>query len=118
MSAGLVLLVLAAGAAGAAVRWCTSLVLRRAAFPWAVLVVNVVGSAIAGAVTAVAPEGLQLVIVTGFCGGLTTFSTFSVETVQLVERGRIRTAAVSVAANLVAGIGACALAYLLASAAA
>jgi CrcB protein len=98
---------------GAVLRWSASLVFARSRFPWAVLVVNVVGSAIAGVVTALAPADLQLIIVTGFCGGLTTFSTFSVETVQLIEQRRTGAAIASAALNLVLGIGACALGYLL-----
>ncbi len=111
MTPGVVLLVLAAGAVGAVLRWLTSLAFAGSRFPWAVLLVNVVGSAIAGVFAAVAPAGLQLIVVTGFCGGLTTFSTFSVETVQLVEQRRVRVAVLSVAANLALGVGACALAY-------
>jgi len=79
-----------------------------------VLVVNVVGSAIGGVLLATTSGDLRLVLLTGFCGGLTTFSTFSVETVQLVLDGKSRVAVLSVVANLVLGIGAAALGYLLA----
>ena len=112
------LAVLVAGAIGAVLRYLASrLAARRPGFPWAVLVVNVVGSATAGVVVALATYAglsgdLRLILVTGFCGGLTTFSTFSVETVQLVQSGRARTAFASVTANLVLGVGAAALAYL------
>jgi CrcB protein len=109
------LVTLAAGALGAALRF---LVARAfAARPVvAVLLVNVVGSAIGGAVLGLAQLGsvggdIRLILLTGFCGGLTTFSTFGVETIQLVMGGRARTAAVSVLANLVLGIGAAALVY-------
>jgi CrcB protein len=114
MSAGIVVAVLVAGAIGALVRFGVATIAgRRLGFPWGVLVVNVVGSAIAGAITAGAPHDVQLVVVTGFCGGLTTFSTFATETVQLVLAGRWRPAAASVALNLVLGVGAAALAYAL-----
>ena len=110
-----VLITLAAGAVGAVLRF---LVTRAfAARPvWAVLVVNVVGSAIGGGVLALAQLGglsgdIRLILLTGFCGGLTTFSTFGVETVQLVLGGRVKVAALSVLANLVLGIGAAALVY-------
>ena len=110
-----VLATLAAGALGAVLRF---LVARGfAARPvGAVLVVNVVGSALGGAVLALAELGsvsadIRLVLLTGFCGGLTTFSTFSVETIQLVMDGKARVAAASVLANLVLGIGAAALAF-------
>jgi CrcB protein len=83
-------------------------------FPWAVLTVNVAGSALAGAVLAVGSAlggDAQLVLLTGVAGGLTTFSTFSVETVQLVLDGRARVAAVNVGVNLGAGLAVTALAY-------
>lgn len=100
--------VLAAGAAGALTRFGASKLVRA---PWGVLVVNVAGSAIAGAVTAIATDDIRLIVVTGFCGGLTTFSTFTVETVQLVLDGRSRAALLSVALNLVLGVAAAATAF-------
>lgn len=111
-----VLVTLAAGALGAALRF---LVARAfAARPVvAVLVVNVVGSAIGGVLLAIASGDIRMILLTGFCGGLTTFSTFGVETIQLVVDGKVRVAALNVAANLVLGIGAAALAFGVASAA-
>lgn len=121
----------AAGGAGAVLRYLVSVSFARAGagaergtvrsgaaahhFPWPVLVVNVVGSAIAGAVLALGgtlPPDTQLVLLAGVCGGLTTFSTLSVETVQLVQAGRVGVAAGSVTANLVVGVGACALGFV------
>ena len=120
---------LAAGAGGALLRYLVSvLAARRAAargdatpFPWAVLVVNVVGSAIGGAVLGLAQVGgvsadARLILLSGLCGGLTTFSTFGVETVQLVIDGRARAALVSVSANLVLGLAAATGGWLLARA--
>ena len=111
-----VLVTLVAGALGAALRF---LVARAfAARPVvAVLVVNVVGSAIGGVLLAIASGDIRMILLTGFCGGLTTFSTFGVETIQLVMDGKVRVAALNVAANLVLGIGAAALAFGVASAA-
>ena len=111
--------VIVAGALGAVLRWLTSIAASRWArngkgatrdFPIAVLVVNVVGSAVGGAVLGLATAGalssdFRLILLTGLCGGLTTFSTWSVETVQLVLDGRWRTAVTSVALNLVVGVG-------------
>lgn len=111
----------AAGAAGAAIRYLVSRAVgSRGGFPWAVLAVNVVGSAIGGVVVGLAVSGgvsgdIRLILVSGLCGGLTTFSTWSVETIQLVQDGRWRVAAASVASNLVLGVAAAALGYLLAS---
>lgn len=113
-----VIVVVLAGALGAAVRY---LVARRYAsetFPWAILAVNVIGSGIGGAVLGLAERGavsadIRLVILTGVCGGLTTFSTWSVETIQLVVAKKWRVALVNVASTLVLGIGVAALAYLI-----
>jgi CrcB protein len=111
--------VVLAGAVGAVVRYLVTLALAgRPGFPWAVLAVNVAGSLLGGAVLALAERAaitadVRLVLLTGLCGGLTTFSTFGIETVQLVLDGRARTAVASVAANLVLGVGAATLAYLL-----
>ena len=62
--------------------------------PWAVLIVNVVGSLVGGVVLGLAQAGvigadLRLILLSGFAGGLTTFSTFSVETIQLIDDGPV-----------------------------
>ena len=121
MTPAVAVAILGAGALGAVLRWLTALALnRRPGGPpaVAVLLVNVAGSALAGAVLGLAEAGavsadVRLILLTGFCGGLTTFSTLSVETIQLVVDGRWRPAVLSVSANLVLGIGAAAAAYLL-----
>ena len=103
-----VLFVVLAGALGTLIRYLASLVSGK----WSVLLVNIVGSFIAGLAIGLSGD-LQLIVAAGFCGGLTTFSTFSVETVQLVLDERSGRAALSVGANLVLGVGACALGYAL-----
>ena len=121
MTAALFITVVLAGAIGAVLRYGTATALAgRTRFPYAVLVVNTVGSAIGGAALALAEAGvlsadLRLIILTGFCGGLTTFSTFSVETIELVLAGRRRVAALNVLGNVALGIGAAAIAFLLTS---
>lgn len=62
-------------------------------FPYGVLVVNASGSLLLGLVAGLvlfagAPGELRLVVGTGFCGGYTTFSTASVDTVRLAQQGR------------------------------
>ena len=106
----MIALVLIAGALGAVLRF---LVVRLVPVPWGVLAVNVVGSLAAGVLIGTTSGDLQLILLTGFCGGLTTFSSFTVETVQLVLEGRARRALLSVGLNLVLGIGAAALGYAL-----
>jgi CrcB protein len=106
---GIALATLGAGGLAAVVRYSVTLMFAgRRTFPWAVLVVNVVGSAIGGTAVGLAQAGtlttdVRLILLGGVAGGLTTFSTWSVETVQLVLTGRWRTAIGSVALNL--GIG-------------
>jgi CrcB protein len=105
---------LVAGAFGAVVRYLLARAFAtRGPFPFAVLIVNVVGSAIGGAVLALAVRGdvsvdIRFVLISGLCGGLTTFSTWTVESVQLVLAGKTGTAVMNVAANLVVGVGAAA----------
>lgn len=117
MTPGLVIAVLAAGVIGAVARYLVSLFFAgRAGFPFAVLTVNVVGSAIGGAVLGLAMRAeissdIRLVLLTGLCGGLTTFSTLSVETVQLIAEGRTKAAVLSVSSNFVLGIAAAAAAF-------
>ena len=110
MSVGTVLFVLAAGAAGAVLRYLAGWAGARAAWPWPVLLVNVVGSLVAGVGI---HSGLAVIVVTGFAGGLTTFSTFSVETLQLALEGRRRAAVANVALNLALGLTAATVGWLL-----
>ncbi len=122
MSALLAATTLAAGGLAAVARYLVSVAFagpsREESFPWAVLVVNVVGSALGGVVLglteslAISPDA-RIIILTGVCGGVTTFSTFSVETIQLLTHGRWRAAALSVGANLAVGFSACLIGYVL-----
>ncbi len=118
MSALVIGATLVAGAVGAGIRYLVSRAFTGtpARLPWAVLIVNVVGSLLGGVVLALGQAGVwdagvQLIVLAGFCGGLTTFSTLSVETIQLVLEGRGRAAVASVAANLVLGVGAAAVGW-------
>jgi fluoride exporter len=81
-----------------------------------ILVVNVAGSALLGFLVglAEAPGWVLAVVGTGFCGTLTTFSTFGADAVRLRGQRRTGTAAAYLAGTLVLGIGAAAAAYGLA----
>jgi CrcB protein len=111
-----------AGGIAAVVRYLVTLAYRgRGSLPWAVFTVNSVGSAVGGFTIGLATVGvistdLRLVLVGGVAGGLTTFSTWSVETIQLATEGEVRKAALNVAANLVVGVAAATGGYLLATA--
>lgn len=105
----LVLLAVAVGGAlGAVLRQLVSVGLAgRGRIPWGVLVANVVGSFLAGlALSLPLDPTAALIVLSGFCGGLTTFSTLSVETVQLVLEGRRGAAALSMTLNLALGTSA------------
>jgi CrcB protein len=114
-----VLLVLLGGAVGAPVRYLSDLAVQRrhgGPFPWGTLTVNVVGSLVlgvtAGAVSAGGGPAWVLTLVgTGFCGALTTFSTFGFETVRLVQERCARAAIGSVTLSVTAGLAACALGW-------
>src|SRR5205085_12150282 len=77
------------------------------AFPYGTLFINISGSFVLGFVLTfignrlVADPGLRLLLGTGFLGGYTTFSTFSYDTVVLLERGDLLPAAVNSVASLV-----------------
>lgn len=102
---------LVAGALGALARYgVTRAVARRSLpekLPRAVLIANIVGSLIAGIVIALPVDApTRFVLASGFAGGLSTFSTWTVETVQQVLAGRARAAVANVAANLLWGLAA------------
>lgn len=100
------------GALGSVARYGISLALAQQttqSFPWATLIVNVVGSFVIGfASTLLAPAAaggqehmkLAAFITKGFCGGFTTFSTFSLETYNLFEEGAYGQAGLNVAGSL------------------
>jgi fluoride exporter len=113
------LLVLLGGAVGAAARYLTDVTVQRAhgsEFPWGTWTVNVVGSFALGLVAPAGPHWLVTLAGTGFCGALTTFSTFGYETVRLAEEGRPSLAVANAAASVAAGLTAAALGWWLGTA--
>ena len=113
--------VLVAGAVGAVLRYALSRAypVRPGHLPGGILIANVVGSGLAGVVIGLAERAalspdLRLVLVTGFCGGLTTFSTWAVETIELADGGRWRAAILNVLVTLVLGFAAALAGYLVA----
>lgn len=123
MNAWTVLLVGVGAAVGAPLRYLADAVARRrfpSAFPWGTFAVNVVGSLVLGAVTGAAaalPAGVQAAVGTGFCGALTTYSTFGYELITLTERGDRRTALTYVLTSVVVGVLAAAAGWALVRAA-
>lgn len=124
------LLVIAGAAVGAPLRYLAEVLVRwwlrsdEDAFSWATLLVNLVGSAVIGALagaTAAAAGGagdaaagepgevgaVTALVGTGFSGALTTFSAFSCETVRLLERGRVVAGVGYAVGSLAAGTAVC-----------
>ena len=97
---------------GAAARYLCSLgamAALGAEFPWGTLIVNVLGSFIIGFYATLTEPGGRLFpdpatrhfVLTGFCGGFTTFSIFSLETLLLAQAGNLFAAAANIAVSLV-----------------
>ena len=105
-----ILLVFVGGCVGAVGRFATDRFISARhdmMFPWGTFAVNMVGSAILGVLagsTGGSSNWLVLLVGTGFCGALTTFSTFSFETVRLLEEGSLLEAALNVVASVSVGL--------------
>jgi CrcB protein len=116
-----VLMVFLGGMVGAPLRFLTDKAVQSrhdSVFPWGTFAINVSGAFILGAIAAatahhhLAPN-LSLLLGTGFCGGLTTFSTFSYETVRLMEDGSLAEAGFNAVGSLAVGLAAAALGFAL-----
>jgi CrcB protein len=117
------LLVVVGAVVGAPLRYLADLLVQSrhdTVFPWGTLTVNAAGSlilgAVAGAVSGGAPLWLLTLAGTGFCGALTTFSTFGFETVRLVEDGSLLEAVLNAGVSLLIGMVACSGGWVLAAA--
>jgi CrcB protein len=117
MSGPMLLLTILAGGAGALTRYLIDFTLTqrlRTVLPFGTLVVNTLGAFALGLLMGVAaarslPLEAIVVLGTGFLGAFTTFSTWMLEAVRLVERGRGGVAAVHIGGGLVIGVAACAI---------
>lgn len=107
---------IAAGSAlgGVARHLLAELVPVGAGVPWSTILVNVTGSFAIGWVAASVPAEnaeLRLFVMTGVLGGYTTFSAFSLQTLDLAQRGEWAAAAVNVVASVALCLGAVALGF-------
>ncbi|MGK9172246.1 fluoride efflux transporter CrcB [Yokenella regensburgei] len=117
----LLLAVFIGGGTGSVARWALSMKLNPAhhAIPIGTLTANLVGAFIIGLGLAWFNRMPQidpvwkLLLTTGFCGGLTTFSTFSAEVVFLLQEGRAGWALLNIAVNLLGSFAMTALAFWL-----
>jgi CrcB protein len=111
---------------GMARHWCTvvSTELLGVEFPWGTLLINVLGSFVIGFFFAIAgpgarfaaPADMRLFVMTGLCGGYTTFSAFSLQTLSLLQSGAWLRAGGYIASSVVLCLIAVAGGYVLARA--
>ncbi|AHK20303.1 camphor resistance protein CrcB [Yersinia similis] len=109
------------GGVGSTARWLLSLKLNSASahLPVGTLIVNLIGAFIIGLTLAIFSRMThidpvwKLLITTGFCGGLTTFSTFSVEVVYLIQEGKLAWAAGTILLNVAGSLAMTILAFIL-----
>lgn len=104
------LLVFLGGMVGAPLRYLTDRLVQSkhdGTFPWGTMSVNVIGSFLLGLLTAsAASPQLQALLGTGFCGALTTYSTFSYETLQLARKHARTLALGNAVLSVIVGLGA------------
>jgi fluoride exporter len=113
-------LVMLGGALGAGARFLLSQAALAAAgpgFPWGTLSANLIGGFLMGLLIG-SPLGANqpatAFLAIGVLGGFTTFSSFSIETIRLIEAGSVAAALAYVAASVIGAVGACAMGLFLA----
>ena len=115
------LLVFIGGMIGAPLRYLADKAIQArhdSVFPWGTFTVNVCGAFVLGALTGAAaahalPESATLLLGTGVCGALTTFSTFGFETLRLLEDGSLAEAGLNALGSLLTGVAAAIAGYAL-----
>ncbi len=119
------LLVILGAMVGAPVRYLTDRAVQTrhdTVFPWGTFTVNVIASGVLGVVTGAVSAGaassrVALLVGTGLCGALSTYSTFSYETVRLAQDGARLLAAANIVFSVLASVGAAVIGITLARAA-
>ncbi|HLR37589.1 MAG TPA: fluoride efflux transporter CrcB [Chitinophagaceae bacterium] len=108
-----ILFVGAGGFVGSVFRYLVQLFISKhfvSPFPWPTFAVNIVGCLLIGMLYALADRGqvmtpeLRLLLVTGFCGGFTTFSSFAFDNVNLLQQGYVFHAFLYILVSVVLGI--------------
>ncbi len=101
------------GGLGSILRYLSVLYFKENAYPWATLFVNILGSFIIGIVVALFlkngnwPLSYRLFLATGICGGFTTFSSFSLENMELLSAGKYGLALFYICISIMGGLLAC-----------
>lgn len=119
MTATAGLLVVLGAAVGAPARYWTDRWLQAAharGFPWGTFTVNITASLVLGVITGLASvaavsPAVVLLVGTGFCGALSTWSTLGYETLRLAEDRAWARAVLNIVASVVAGLGAAGLGF-------
>jgi len=89
-------------------------------FPWATVLINILGSFVIGLFGALTMEGrwavpaeIRAFVMVGLCGGFTTFSSFSLQTLELMQKGRVELALANIGLSVLLCLGSVALGYWL-----
>jgi CrcB protein len=103
------ILVAAGGAAGSMLRYSVQKLLPVQSFPYGTFAANMAGCLLIGCFWALFQKGAistdgRLLLMTGFCGGFTTFSAFTLESIQLLQTGRSGTFILYSAASIGLGL--------------
>ncbi len=103
------------GALGSMARYASNNIVAGwlgAHFPWGTLFINVLGSFVIGVFAALTGPGGRLFVLVGICGGFTTFSSFSLQTLDLLRAGALGRAAFNVAGSVALCLAAVAIGHL------
>jgi CrcB protein len=122
MSLASCLVVMLGGAIGTFLRYLVSVLALPISreLPWGTIIINITGSFVIGLFGTLtlasgrfpASENLRLFVMVGFCGGYTTFSAFSLQTLDLIRNGAVTRAALNIVLSIVLCLSAVALGHL------
>ena len=102
-------LIFLGGGVGSVLRYAVSLFLMRSStsFPWGTFVANILGSLLIGFFAGYflkSDGALKFLLIAGLCGGFTTFSTFSLENLSLIQNGQFALAAANIFGSIILGV--------------